>query len=283
VKVVVSASNGKSTTYTITVTRENIQPVADKFLKLNYADPDTGITMGYRLFVPENYDSTKTYPLVLFLHGAGETGSDNEIQLTANQGAAVWAKPEEQAKHPSFVLAPQSNRDPEADLTKNNFGKIGWTSLMLTGPVVSDTGNPFQPLDQLVTAYDILTKVMGEYSVDPKRVYVTGVSMGGFGTFAIAIAHPDDFAALVPICGGGDPTKLSTIAKIPIWIFHAEEDPAIPVQFSRDSDAALKAAGGTPKYTEYPKGTFFFPIAHFSWVPTYANSEMRDWLFQQSK
>jgi predicted peptidase len=283
VKVAVSAPDGKSTTYTITVSRENIQPVVDKFLKLSFKDPKTGITMGYRLFVPENYDSKKSYPLVLFLHGAGETGSDNQIQLTANQGASVWAKTEEQAKHPSFVLAPQSERDPKADVPNNQFGKIGWTSLMVSGPVISGTATPFEPQPQLVTAYDILQKVIGEYNIDQKRIYVTGMSMGGYGSFAIAIAHPNTFAAMVPICGGGNPAKLATIAKIPMWIFHAEEDPAIPVQMSRDSVKALQAAGGTPQYTEYPKGTFFFPVAHFSWVPTYANTEMRDWLFKQSK
>lgn len=279
VNIVVKAESGRSTTYTIAVSREDVRPVVDRFLKLTFTDPVTGVTMGYRLFVPENYDPAQSYPLVMFLHGAGETGTDNEIQITANQGATVWARPEEQARHPSFVLAPQSNMDPEADKATNEFGEIGWTSLMLYGP----RGTPFEPQDQLVTAYDILQKVMGEYNIDRKRIYVTGVSMGGFGTFALAIAHPDEFAALVPICGGGDPARLATVAKIPMWIFHAEEDPAIPVQMSRDSVKALEEAGGTPKYTEYPAGTYFFPVAHLSWVPAYANPEMREWLFQQSK
>ncbi len=269
VKIVVSAEDGESTTYTIEVGREDIQPVVNKFLSLTFTDPATGVTMGYRLFVPENYDPARSYPLVLFLHGAGERGSDNEIQLTANQGATVWAKPEEQAKHPSFVLAPQSNMD---------GGTLGWTSLMSSG-----RGKPFGPQDQLVTAYDILQKVRGEYNIDQKRIYVTGLSMGGFGTFALAIAHPGEFAALVPVCGGGDPAKLAAISEIPIWIFHAAEDPVVPVEMSRDSVQALEEAGGTPRYTEYPAGTYFFPMAHFSWVSVYANAEMRDWLFQQSK
>ena len=277
VKIVVSAEAGKSTTYTIAVSREDIQPLVNKFLKLTFSDPVTGVTMGYRLFVPDKYDPTRSYPLVMFLHGAGQVGSDNEAQV-ANDEATVWARPEEQSKHPSFVLAPQSNMDPNADKTINNFGKIGWTSLMLYGP-----DRPFEPEDQLVTAYDILQKVSNEYNIDQKRIYLTGLSMGGFGTFALAIAHPDAFAALVPIAGGGDPAKLATISKIPIWIFHAQADPTIPVQMSRDSVKALEDAGGTPKYTEYPADTYFFPTAHFSWIPAYTNPEMRDWLFQQSR
>jgi len=168
--------------------------------------------------------------------------------------------------------------DPSADKALNRYGNIGWTSLMLYG-----LEKPFEPQDQLVTAYNILQKVKGEYNIDRKRIYITGLSMGGFGTFSLAIAHPTEFAALVPICGGGDPAKLASISKIPIWIFHAQEDPVIPVHMSRDSVKALEDAGGTPKYTEYPAGTYFFPSAHYSWVPAYANTEMRDWLFNQSR
>ena len=277
VKIVVSTEAGGRTTYTIAVSREDIQPLENKFLKLNFSDPATGVSMGYRLFVPDKYDPTRSYPLVMFLHGAGQIGNDNEIQI-ANDEATVWARPEEQSKHPCFVLAPQSNMDPSADKALNNYGKLGWTSLMLYGPA-----SPFEPQDQLVTAYDILQKVRDEYHIDQKRIYLTGLSMGGFGTFALAIAHPETFAALVPVAGGGDPARLAAISKIPIWIFHAAEDPTIPVQLSRDSVKALEEAGGTPRYTEYPAGTYFFPTAHFSWIPAYTSTEMRDWLFQQAR
>jgi predicted peptidase len=270
IAVVVSAVDGSlSTTYTVDVERQDITPVVDKFRKLSYLDPATGETMGYRLFVPDNYDATRSYPLVLFLHGAGERGSDNEAQLTANQGATIWATPEEQAKHPAFVLAPQSGFT-----TK----KQGWTSLETHGQ-----NAPFKPQKELVTAYDILQEVKGEFSIDPSRIYVTGLSMGGFGAYSIAIAHPNEFAAIVPICGGGDPAGLAAIAKIPIWIFHAAKDPTIRVGYSRNSVAALKKAGGHPKYTEYAASAYFYPTAHFSWTTTYANPDMRDWLFEQSR
>jgi dienelactone hydrolase len=270
IAVEVSAADGSpSTTYMVDVVREDIGPVVDKFRKLTYADPATGETMGYRLFVPDNYDPARSYPLVLFLHGSGERGSDNEAQLTANQGATIWATPEEQAKHPAFVLAPQSGFDTRTQ---------GWTSLSTHGQ-----NDPFRPQRELGTAYDILEKVRGEFNIDKGRIYVTGVSMGGFGTYTLAIAHPTEFAAIVPICGGGDPARLATIAKLPIWIFHAAKDPTVGVGFSRNSVAALKKAGGHPRYTEYPASAYFYPTAHYSWTSAYANAEMRDWLFEQSR
>ena len=251
IAIEVSAADGSpSTTYTVTVERADMTPLVDKFRKLSYTDPATGETMGYRLFVPDNYDSARSYPLVLLLHGAGERGTDNEAQLTANQGATIWATPEEQAKHPAFVLAPQSGGSPKTQ---------GWTSLATHGQP-----DPFRPQKELVTAYDILEKVKGEFNIDRGRIYVTGMSMGGFGAYAIAIAHPDEFAAIVPVCGGGDPAGLAKIAKTPIWDFHAAKDPTVGVGFSRNSIAALKRAGGHPRYTEYPAAAYFYPTAHFS-------------------
>jgi predicted peptidase len=270
IDVEVRAANGAArSTYTITVERRDMAAVIDRFQKLSFTDPVTGETMGYRLFVPDGYDPATSYPLVLFLHGAGERGSDNEAQLTANEGATIWATPEEQAKHPAFVLAPQSGNAPKTQ---------GWTTIATHGQ-----NDPFRPQKELATAYDILQLVRSQYSVDVRRIYVTGVSQGGFGTYAIAIAHPQEFAALVPVCGGGDPAKLAAIAAVPIWIFHAAKDPTVRVGYSRNSVAALKKAGAHPKYTEYPADAYFYPSAHFSWTTTYANAEMRDWLFEQSR
>jgi dienelactone hydrolase len=268
--VVVASASGMRTTYTIAVGRDDIRPVADKFLKLSFTDPATKVTMGYRLFVPDGYDPKQSYPLVLFLHGAGERGTDNEKQLTADLGATVWATPEEQAKHAAFVLAPQSNGKPDST--------TGWTSFM-----ADDRFHPFDPQDQLVTAYHILQRVERDYSIDRKRVYLTGLSMGGFGAFALAIAHPNDFAALVSVCGGGDPARLAAIAKVPVWVFAAVFDPDVSVSRSVKTVQALRDAGASPRFTEYPTSAYFYPSPHFSWVPAYADSEMRDWMFRQSR
>jgi predicted peptidase len=277
VKVEVKDRAGRKVVYTVTIKREDIRPVVDSFKKLTYHDPSTGVTMGYRLFVPEGYDSTKSYPLVLFLHGAGESGSDNELHLTSSQGATVWAKPREQERHPCFVLAPQNPKDPAAT-APGDFGRMGWTTLMSKW-----FSAPFDSEPALQTAFAVLQQVMADYNVDRNRVYATGLSMGGFGVFAMIVDHPDTFAAVVGICGGLDPTKAAVLANKPIWVFHSAEDPIVDIRFSRASVQALRDAGGSPRYTEYGKETYIAPTAHQSWVPTYASSEMRDWLFEQSK
>ncbi len=277
VRIEVRDRTGRSAAYAVTINREDIGPVVDSFKKLTYHDPATGVTMGYRLFVPEGYDSAKSYPLVLFLHGAGESGSDNEIHLRTSEGATVWAKPREQAKHPCFVLAPQNPKDPAAT-APGDFGRMGWTSLLRKG-----FEDPFVPEPALRTAFAVLQHVMANFSVDGKRVYATGLSMGAFGVFAMNVDHPDTFAAIVGICGGLDPAKAAVLAKKPIWIFHAAMDPIVNVRFSRGTVKALRTAGGTPRYTEYGKEVYIAPTAHQSWIPSYASSEMRDWLFEQSK
>jgi poly(3-hydroxybutyrate) depolymerase len=277
VRIEVRDRAGRSARYTVTVRREDIQPVVDSFKKLTFRDLATGLTMGYRLFVPEGYHSERSYPLVLFLHGAGESGSDNEIHLRTSQGATVWANPREQARHPCFVLAPQNPKDPK-ESSQSPFGRMGWTSLMRKG-----FEDPFRSEPALETAFAVLQQVMADYNVDRNRVYATGLSMGGFGVFAMNVDHPDTFAAIVGICGGLDPAKAAVLANKPIWVFHSAEDPIVNVGFSRDAVKALRDAGGTPRYTEYGKEVYIAPTAHQSWVVAYASSEMRDWLFEQSK
>ena len=200
IKVAVADTHHATRVYMLHVSRENIQPVASKFLKAGFSDTATGIAMSYRLFVPDSYDPARFYPLLLFLHGAGERGSDNEIQLLANQGATVWAKPEQQSRHSCFVLAPQCPWDPSADSARAPYGKGGWTSLIPNGFT-----DPYKARPELETAFDILQSVSRTYSIDKKRIYCTGLSMGGFGTWAIAISHPDTFAALVVIARGRRP------------------------------------------------------------------------------
>jgi predicted peptidase len=265
--------------YHIAVAREDIKPVADAFLKFVYHDAATGVSMPYRLFVPAGYDAAKKYPLVMFLHGGGENGTDNEKQLAGSEGATVWAKPEEQAKRPAFVLAPQGhpyvNPDSSAPLggfgiTRDREGNRYMTEVL-------------KPSADVKTVLSVLEKVMRDYSVDAKRVYVTGLSQGGFGTWNIGLLRPDLFAALVPIAGGGDTELVSRLAGMPIWAFHSEDDQVVPVTYSRTTIAALRRAGGQPFYTELASGTFFDPNEHWSWVYAYRSEAMREWLFKQAK
>jgi predicted peptidase len=221
-----------------------------------YTDP-AGKKLPYRLLLPDNYDKSKKYPLVLFLHGAGERGDDNEKQLV--HGVPEFAKEENRKKYPCILIAPQCPTG------------LKWGDWTLKEPFSKTPTEPNRLALELVDA------IQKEYSVDPKRIYVTGLSMGGFGTWDLISRHPEKFAAAVPICGGGDPKQAEKIATIPIWVFHGAKDGAVKVERSRDMVEALKKAGGSPKYTEYPKE------GHASWVPAYKDAEMFKWLFEQKK
>ncbi len=274
VEVQVGDSAGRVTDrYEIVVEREDIAPVVAKFQKKTFADAQTGQAMPYRLFVPDGYDGKQAYPLIVFLHGGGERGDDNEKPLTANEGGTVWAKPGEQAKRPAFVLVPQGRNvwDGGFGRTRNAENKI-------------DVSRAFEPADDLRTVQKLLQQVLVDFpSIDRKRLYLTGLSQGGLGSWAWNIQQPELFAAMVAVCGGADPGQVAVLKDKPIWAFHAAADPIVPADFTRKAVAAVRAVGGQPRYTEYDTSTFFFPMAHFSWVPAYRTEEMREWLFKQSK
>ena len=126
-------------------------------------------------------------------------------------------------------------------------------------------------------ALEAIEQLRKEFKVDSRRLYVTGVSMGGYGTWDLLWRQPAMFAAAAPICGGGDPEKASLFAGVPLWAFHGGADKTVPTQKSRDMIEALKKAGGTPHYTEYPG------VGHDSWTQTYKNPEFYEWLFAQQK
>jgi len=258
--------------YAVTVNRQDVSAVVAKFRKLEFKDSTTGAVMPYRLFVPDGYKRSRSYPLVVFLHGGGERGTDNEKTLTANQGGTIWAMPKEQAKHPAFVLVPQARDkwDGGFGLTRGPDNKLSLARV-------------FETTDDLKTAHSLLMNVLDEYpNIDRKRLYVTGLSQGGFGAWNWNIAYPKLFAAMVAIAGGADPAAVKVLKDKPVWAFHAASDPVIPVSYGRNTVEALKAAGGQPRYTEYDASTYFYPMAHFSWVPAFRDTGMREWLFSQS-
>lgn len=229
---------------------------------------DEFIKLPYRLFIPELKDGEK-YPLVLFLHGAGERGNDNVRQIIANEGATTWVEEEFQRKHPCFVLAPQC---PENGYWGTSFRiyktpeKLGANSLLAVVGIIID-------------------ELLSEFPIDPFRVYVTGLSMGGFGTMALLTTYPERFAAGVVVCGGGNIYKLKKIAHVPLWLFHAEDDDVVPVEYSRMIVAKFQELGGEIRYTEYPAGylSSLGLSSHKSWVIAYRNSEMKEWLFSKVK
>ena len=222
-----------------------------------------GKTLPYRLLKPAETEAGKKYPLVLFLHGAGERGADNAKQLVWFWDAkkpSPMTRPEVAAAK-AFVLVPQC---PDG----KQWVDVPWAKGSYKSPEVSE------PLKLTLALVDSLLK---DLPIDPDRVYVVGMSMGGYGAFDAVQRRPELFAACVAICGAGDPSKAKVIADVPVWAFHGADDGAVPVAGSRDMVAALKAAGAEPKYTEYPK------VGHNSWSPAFAEKEFWNWIFAQRR
>jgi predicted peptidase len=211
-------------------------------------------TMPYRLFTPTGYDQQRKYPLVVWLHGAGGAGRDNLRQISGDQipGTRTWTRPENQAKYPAFVLAPQS---------PGRWAELGDDTLSA-------------PLLLVVEIVDLLKS---QLSIDPQRIYVAGQSDGGFGVWDVIIKRSELFAAAIPVCGGGDPTRAARVARMPIWAFHGDADETIPVTASRQMVQAVTKAGGSPRYTEY-KG-----MGHDVWTRAFAEPGLVDWLFAQHR
>jgi predicted peptidase len=222
----------------------------NEFLAGTYTEPGTGYHLPYRLFVPTDYDPAKEYPLVLFLHGAGESGTDNVAQVNGNIDN-LFARVKTQA-YDSFLLAPQTTRS------------WGWAS------------GGQSPSNAMRMTRSVIDQVESEYSIDGTRLYVTGLSMGGAGTWETIWQNPGLFAAAVPICGWGNTSKASLLADQPIWAFHNADDGTVPVSGSRDMIAAIRAAGGSPLYTEYPTG------GHNAWSRAYNEPQLYVWMFSQA-
>lgn len=203
-----------------------------------------GDTLNYRLLNPD-YDTLRKYPLVIFLHGSGERGNDNGAQL--QWGVLNFATDQSMAMHPSFILAPQC---PENQ---------GWSNFKVNenNRAIQLLHSPSKPMELLI---ELIHQLTTKFPIDTNRIYITGLSMGGYGTYDAIERHPYLFAAAVPVCGGGDVSKASSIAHIPIWIFHGAEDAAVNPLYSIDMVEALTKAGAHPGITQYPG------VGHFSWL-----------------
>ena len=220
----------------------------------------SGYQLPYRLMKPKDFDAKKNYPLVLFFHGAGERGKDNLAQL--KHGTKAFASDEYMKKYPCFVVAPQCPKQQQ------------WVNTPWTLP---EHTMPAKPSASMEAAFQLLDAIRNEFPINPTRIYVTGLSMGGFGAWDAIQRHPEIFAAAVPVCGGGDKALAPRIAKISIWAFHGGNDGVVKTKRSRDMVAALKAAGGQPKYDEYPG------VGHASWKRAYETAELFEWLFSQRR
>ena len=217
-------------------------------------------SLPYRWSAPEKLEPGKRYPLVLFLHGSGERGNDNTSQM--NHGVKPILKGAKELDEPTFLIAPQCPCD------------VWWAPITGDRLKLTEAGKPNLVMDEVV---GLLDEILKSHPVDPARVYVTGLSMGGFGTWDLLARIPGKIAAAVPICGGGDPDTVDKFKDVPIWVIHGEVDPVVPIAASRLMIAALKEVGVEPKTTLYPN------VAHDSWTQAYDNPELIQWLFAQRK
>jgi predicted peptidase len=218
---------------------------------------DNGDTLLFRQLYPDA-NQLRKYPLVIFLHGSGERGNDNEAQL--KWGVMNFATDENMIRHPALVIAPQCP------------GKKSWSNFSRGDMKLQTT--PTKPMELLIGLINKLIKTM---PVDTNRIYITGLSMGGYGTYDAIERYPHLFAAAVPVCGGGDTSKAASIAHLPIWIFLGAEDPAVNPVYSLEMLEALTKAGTHPGFTQYPE------VGHFSWLGAYSDPLMMEWLFRQHK
>ena len=227
-----------STKQTVVKTGQHSQSL-DKEIRVS-------VKADYLLYLPEDYStSEKEWPLILFLHGAGERGNDIE-KVKVHGPPKLIAK--ENKQFPFVIVSPQCPEDE------------WWSS-----------GKQVEILNAL------LDDIVSRYRIDKSRIYLTGLSMGGFGTWALATAYPDRFAAIAPICGGGNRHFVRRISHLPIWVFHGALDQTVLLEESEEMVEALERAGNKPKFTIYPEA------AHDSWTETYENPELYEWFLEHTR
>lgn len=225
-----------------------------------------GKTLPYRILYPQGYDRTKKYPVLLFLHGAGERGNDNEKQLI--HGAKMFITPENRATFPAIVIFPQCPEDSYWAVIERGKepGKFSFNY----------AGAPNWPLE---AAQELLKRIMADEAVDPQRVYITGLSMGGMGTFELVHRNPSIFAAAVPICGGGNTTQYDNrVAETAFRVYHGDKDAVVDVNLSRQMVERLKELQVKKvEYKEYPG------VNHNSWDNAFAEPDFLNWMLAQQR
>jgi predicted peptidase len=224
-------------------------------------------TLPYRILYPHNFDSSRQYPLVLFLHGAGERGNDNLAQLM--HGSRLFAREDVQEQFPAVILFPQC--------PTNSF----WSNVKTTRDTMPysfdfQTGGP--PTAAMRLLLELLDEHKKEPYIDQRRLYVGGLSMGGMGALELLRRQPDTFAAAFTICGGDHPENASKYAnKVSTWLFHGEADPVVPARYSINMAEELRKLAADVKLTTYPG------VGHSSWEQAFAEPDLLPWLFSRQK
>jgi len=232
-----------------------------KLLKPEIYSNSAGETLKYRIYIPEGLaGNTGKYPMLLFLHGAGERGDDNTKQMVHCIKDLVTYSTEK--KQPAVIIVPQCP-------TNSNWAKYSKSP--------DSQGKKNQPAAPLRLAMELCDETAKNLPVDKARIYIAGLSMGGFGTWDAIQRRPEYFAAAIPVCGGGDPGWAAKIKGLPIWVFHGAKDTTVSPDCSRIMVKAIKDAGGKPLYTEYETA------GHDAWTKTFSNPDVLKWLFDQKK
>jgi predicted peptidase len=226
-----------------------------------------GDTLRYRLLLPLNYNPGKMYPMVLFLHGSGERGNDNEAQLV--HGADLFLRDSIRKKYPAIIVFPQCTANDswvKISEKKDSSGKRLF--------VFKTEG---KPTNSMRLVQELVKKIIYQYPVTKKQIYVGGLSMGGLGTFEIVRRNPKLFAAAFAICGGADSSIAPKLKKVNWWIFHGAKDDVVNPQYSEIMVTALKQQNAPVKFTLYPNAS------HNSWDNAFAEPGLMPWLFSNKK
>lgn len=226
-----------------------------------------GDTLLYRIQYPNNFVNTNKYPVLFFLHGAGERGNDNKSQLT--HGSSLFSSEEIKENFPAIIIFPQCPKDDY------------WASVKVnrkTQPVGLRFRYGKKPTKALGLVMDLIDETLAKPYAKEEQVYIMGLSMGGMGTYELLYRRPNLFAAAVAICGGGKPKSTKEYAtKVPLWAFHGSQDNVVDPILSLDMTTKILEYGGHPKLTLYDFAN------HNSWDPAFAEPELLPWLFSNTK
>ncbi|SDM56013.1 prolyl oligopeptidase family serine peptidase [Pedobacter antarcticus] len=223
-------------------------------------------TLAYRILMPENFDPAKKYPVLFFLHGSGERGSDNSSQLT--HGGNLFLKSEVRKNFPAIIIFPQC-------------AQSSYWSNVIIAPTGSNERFDFQkggkPTKSMHALLGLVNQTLKKPYVNLNQVYVGGLSMGGMGTYEILRRKPKTFAAAFSICGGDNVANVEKYKNVPLWIFHGSKDDVVNPAFSKSIANQLKIIGKEVKFTVYPEAN------HNSWDSAFAEPELLAWLFSHQK
>lgn len=223
-------------------------------------------TLPYRLLLPKNYNPSQKYPLILFLHGSGERGNDNEKQLT--HGGELFLRDSIREKFPAIVVFPQCAE------------KSSWARIEVEGELGNRTFTFFKkgkPTQEMLLLEGLIDELKDNYKIKKNRMHVGGLSMGGFGTFELVNRNPGMFSAAFPICGGANPEIASRLNRVDWWVFHGGADDVVPPKYSTQMVEALRAKRAKVKYSLY------LAVKHNSWDYAFQEQDLLPWLFSKSR